>query len=152
MASTVLGKVVITPRGEYSPDVVYESLDAISYNGSSYLVKKMCIGITPPNTEYFMLLAEKGKDGSGDGNVTAPSITIGTVQTGEPGTDASVTNSGTDTDIVLDFVIPRGNNGDVNFVTFDIKIDTGELVMNSPESGSDISFNINDNGYFEVII
>ena len=31
--------------------------------------------------------------------------------TGDPGTDASVTNSGTDQNAVLDFVIPRGDTG-----------------------------------------
>lgn len=38
-------------------------------------------------------------------------ITIGTTTTGEPGTQASVTNSGTPTDPVFDFVIPAGANG-----------------------------------------
>ena len=36
---------------------------------------------------------------------------IGTVTTGEPGTPAQVTNSGTQSEAVLDFVIPRGNTG-----------------------------------------
>ena len=38
-------------------------------------------------------------------------IRVGTVTTGEPGTDATVTNSGTDEAAVLDFVIPRGETG-----------------------------------------
>ncbi|MDR2117379.1 MAG: hypothetical protein LBP87_13460 [Planctomycetaceae bacterium] len=38
-------------------------------------------------------------------------ITIGEVTTGDPGTDASVTNSGTETNAVLDFRIPRGDLG-----------------------------------------
>ena len=38
-------------------------------------------------------------------------ITIGTTTTGESGTNASVTNSGTDENAVLDFVIPRGDTG-----------------------------------------
>ena len=36
---------------------------------------------------------------------------VGTVSTGDPGTDAQVTNSGSDQDAVLDFVIPRGETG-----------------------------------------
>lgn len=39
-------------------------------------------------------------------------IKIGTVTTGEAGTQASVTNSGTDTNVVLDMVIPKGEKGD----------------------------------------
>lgn len=38
-------------------------------------------------------------------------ITVGTTTTGEPGTDASVTNSGTPENVVLDFVIPQGEAG-----------------------------------------
>jgi hypothetical protein len=38
-------------------------------------------------------------------------ITIGTTLTGNPGTSASVTNSGTSSNAILDFVIPRGLPG-----------------------------------------
>lgn len=41
----------------------------------------------------------------------AASITIGSVTTGEPGTNASVTNSGTSTNAILNFTIPRGQPG-----------------------------------------
>ena len=46
-----------------------------------------------------------GKDGN------AATIQIGTVQTGEPDTQASVSNSGNENNAVLDFVIPRGEAG-----------------------------------------
>lgn len=39
------------------------------------------------------------------------SVKVGTTTTGQPGTDASVTNSGTEQNVVLDFVIPRGQQG-----------------------------------------
>lgn len=38
-------------------------------------------------------------------------VSIGTTTTGEPGTQASVVNSGTAKDVVLDFTIPRGADG-----------------------------------------
>lgn len=38
-------------------------------------------------------------------------ISVGTVTTGAAGTQASVTNSGTAKDVVLDFTIPRGDTG-----------------------------------------
>lgn len=41
----------------------------------------------------------------------AATVTVGTVTTGEPGTDAIVTNSGTESAAVLNFTIPRGENG-----------------------------------------
>lgn len=38
-------------------------------------------------------------------------MTVGTVSTGDPGTDATVTNTGTNTAAILDFVIPSGATG-----------------------------------------
>lgn len=38
-------------------------------------------------------------------------ITVGTTSTGPEGSDASVANSGTPDDVVLDFTIPRGDTG-----------------------------------------
>ncbi len=38
-------------------------------------------------------------------------ITVNSTITGEPGTYARVTNSGTVNNVLLDFVIPRGNTG-----------------------------------------
>lgn len=47
-----------------------------------------------------------GKDGA------AATVTVGAVTTGEPGTDAAVTNTGTANAAVLDFVIPKGEKGE----------------------------------------
>lgn len=68
----------------------------------------------------------QGRDGSqgpqGDIGPTGPkgdkgdngpaTITIGDTTTGEAGTDAMVTNVGTNEDVVLNFVIPKGENGE----------------------------------------
>lgn len=43
---------------------------------------------------------------------SAATIQVGTTTTGEPGTDAQVTNSGTSSAAVFNFVIPRGAKGD----------------------------------------
>ena len=40
-------------------------------------------------------------------------LSVGTVTTGAAGSSASVTNSGSSTQAILDFVIPRGDTGDV---------------------------------------
>lgn len=47
--------------------------------------------------------AERGK---------AATVKVGTVTTGEAGSDAEVTNSGTAEDVVLDFKIPKGKQGE----------------------------------------
>lgn len=58
---------------------------------------------------------DKGADGSPGAQGepgTAATISVGIVSTGEPGTQASVTNAGTDSTAVLNFVIPRGEKGE----------------------------------------
>lgn len=54
-----------------------------------------------------------------------PTVTVGTTTTGEPGTEASVTNSGTNTNVVLDFVIPEGVAGETPNLTIGT-VTTGE--------------------------
>ena len=44
-------------------------------------------------------------------------ISVGTVATGAPGSSASVTNSGTTANAVLDFSIPRGDKGEIGDLT-----------------------------------
>lgn len=51
-----------------------------------------------------------GKDGL-DGEGIAATIEVGTVTTGAAGTNASVTNVGTEQRAILNFVIPRGEKG-----------------------------------------
>lgn len=51
---------------------------------------------------------EDDSQGSSTGTGGVQSVTVGTTTTGEAGTAASVGNSGTDEDVVLDFTIPRG--------------------------------------------
>lgn len=53
---------------------------------------------------------------------TAASITIGTVKTGAAGSNASVTNSGTASNVVLDFILPRGKDGADGGVTVDAEL------------------------------
>ena len=50
---------------------------------------------------------------------SAATITIGSVTTSAPGTSASVTNSGTSSAAVLDFVLPKGKDGADGGVTVD---------------------------------
>ena len=58
-------------------------------------------------------------------NAAAATVVVGSTTTGEPGTNASVTNSGTSSAAVLDFVIPRGPQGP--------KGDTGDTGPQGPK-------------------
>lgn len=55
-----------------------------------------------------LILTAKPSEQTSGGTVT---VSVGSVTTGEPGTEAKVEKSGTDQDVVLDFVIPRGQPG-----------------------------------------
>lgn len=107
MAQTyTLGKVSITPRGTFSPNVVYSPLDLFSYDGSSYLVIQSVFGIVPPNENYFMVIGSKGDTGTAG---IAATITAGSVTMNPSGTSPSVTNSGSSSQAVFNFELPTGN-------------------------------------------
>nr|DAO35990.1 MAG TPA: collagen triple helix repeat protein [Caudoviricetes sp.] len=55
---------------------------------------------------------DKGDAGEPGEAGKAATIAVGTVETGGPGTEASVTNTGTESAAVLHFVIPRGAKGE----------------------------------------
>lgn len=58
------------------------------------------------------LKGETGADGAKGEDGKTPVIKIGTIKTGAPGTNAVVTNSGTGTEVILNFTIPRGDKGE----------------------------------------
>lgn len=62
---------------------------------------------------------ERGVQGAQGPAGNAATITIGNVTTSAPGTSASVTNRGTSSAAVLDFVLPKGKDGSDGGVTVD---------------------------------
>lgn len=107
MAQTyTVGKVSITPRGTFSPNVVYAPLDLFSYDGSSYLVTQSVFGVLPPNDNYFMLIGSRGSQGVAG---VSPTVTAGTVTAVPHGTTPSVSNSGSSSNAVFNFSLPTGN-------------------------------------------
>ncbi len=62
MATTkqILGKVVITNKGEWNPSNVYETLDVVTYQGSSYMSKVYDNNCLPTDDNKWQLLAKKG--------------------------------------------------------------------------------------------
>lgn len=97
---------------------------------------------------------EAGKDGL-DGQGIAATVEVGTVTTGAAGTDASVTNVGTEQRAVLNFVIPRGDTGATGAegsagVGFDdadeISINDGAVSITAGDNG------VNIEASFEVAV
>ena len=79
----------------------------------------------------------------------AATVTVGTVTTGGPGTDAIVTNSGTENAAVLDFTIPKGENGvgvpdGGTAGQLLSKTESGTAWIDPPQSGVQPDWNQND--------
>ena len=82
----------------------------------------------------------------------AATVTVGTVTTGEPGTDAIVTNSGTESAAVLDFTIPKGETGPAGAGVPDGgavgqllgKTESGTAWIDPPQRGVQPDWNQND--------
>ena len=70
----------------------------------------------PTNPKSVNIKGAKGDTG------TAASIKIGSVTTGAAGSNASVTNSGTASNVVLNFTLPRGKDGADGGVTVDAEL------------------------------
>lgn len=116
MATKTLGKVAITFGGDYNAQTVYARLTAvIGTDGQCYVTKVDNVaGISPGVTNgwgtYWALFSKRGPAGP------MPNFTVGTVTTLPAGQPATVTQSGTDEDPVLNFGIPKGDPGSVQKV------------------------------------
>jgi hypothetical protein len=49
-------------RGDYSSSEAYEPLDAVAYNGSSYVCIVACIGVAPTDAANWSLMASASGD------------------------------------------------------------------------------------------
>lgn len=56
---------------EYSADKAYVPGNKVSSNGSSYVCTKPTTGHAPTDTAYWLLIAKKGEDGNGAGDMLA---------------------------------------------------------------------------------
>ena len=69
-----LGKVTVTPQGQYNASAEYERLDVVSYSGSSWMALQSVTGVTPSAGQYWMQIAQKGDEG--DPGDPGDSITV----------------------------------------------------------------------------
>lgn len=56
------GRVLIKPMGDYNPATTYEMLDAVEYDGSTYLCKQTSTGNLPTNKTYWQKMISVGAD------------------------------------------------------------------------------------------
>lgn len=83
-------------------------INAIDSPDNAKLFKKTLNGSRYEWKYLGQISGPAGKDGA-DGK--SPTIQIGNVATGDPDTEVTIENSGTETDVVLDITIPKGARG-----------------------------------------
>ena len=155
MPNTVLGKVSVVPRGDYSASTTYYALDIVGYNGGSYLAMQQVTGVTPSNdqTNWMQLSGpglpgEQGPQGNpgaaaGFGEATA---TVDDTS-GTPSVD--VETSGPDTAKVFTFAFSglKGTKGDTGE-----KGDTGDTGPVGPKGVSVVTAQINEQGHLIITL
>ncbi len=91
-------------------DASQAAVNASSSAGAAASNAQLAVNRADTAAQNANQAAQNIQDKADAGDFTG-SVQIGTVTTGEPGSKASVSNSGTDKDAVLDITIPRGNQG-----------------------------------------
>ncbi|MEO6910192.1 MAG: hypothetical protein ABI158_04630, partial [Edaphobacter sp.] len=106
------GAAGMTYRGTWGSGVSYQLNDAVLFGGNTYLAQASGSGLEPDlYPAAWAMLAEKGDAGPTGPAGVAAAGSIGTVATGLAGSQATVTNSGTSSEAVLNFTIPQGAAG-----------------------------------------
>lgn len=65
------GRILILPKGSYDSTTTYEFLDAVYYQGSTYICKKTALNVLPSNTEYWQIMAQGTASAAVAGNYYA---------------------------------------------------------------------------------
>lgn len=110
LVSTLKEELSSSGGGDSGGSVSNKTTASVSKTGNT-----ATITVTDKNGKVTTATITDGKDGaqgaSGKDGIT-PTIKIGTVTTLDSTESATVTNSGTDTAVVLNFGIPKGTKGD----------------------------------------
>ena len=102
----------ITWQGEWSSSTTYTQNQAVQYSGTAYVCLQGNSNVIPSsNTSVWSVMVLKGDTGATGAVGSAGTVTIGTTTTGSAGGNASVTNSGTSSEAVLNFTLPKGASG-----------------------------------------
>lgn len=155
MPNTVLGKVSVVPRGDYSASTTYYALDIVGYNGGSYLAMQEVAGVTPSNDGVnWMQLSGPGLPGkqgpqgnpgaaAGFGEATA------TVDDTSGTPSVEVETSGPDTAKVFTFKFYglKGTKGDTGD-----KGNTGDTGPTGPQGVSVVTAQINEQGHLIITL
>lgn len=100
-------------KGDYYLNISTGYVYYCTVGGLASVAKWKYIGSIKGPTGPKGSIGNTGATGATGPQGPAATIQIGTVTTGKPGTQASVTNTGTENAAVLNFAIPRGDTGAV---------------------------------------
>ncbi len=153
-------------RGTYSTYEMLKEFVTSAEQGWMYNV-----GMEPPYTIYMWedsisdFLPQGQLQGAQGEPGEAATVTVGSTTTGEAGTQASVTNSGTNKDAVLNFTIPAGKDGEDGYTPqkgkdyFDgedgaaATITVGTVTTGEPDSAAQVTNSGNENAaVFDFVI
>jgi hypothetical protein len=124
-------------RGTWNNSTSYVVDDAVERNGSSYVCIQANTNQSPPNATYWELLAQKGTDGTGTGDVVGPSsATDNNIASFNGTTGKVIKDSGVSASSVVVGPASSTNN---NLVAFDGT--TGKLIKDSGKSSADFVSN-----------
>lgn len=130
-------KLVVGKAGGSSyanSEVVWDAEQAETYmNTTKYLSENVNVFVPSVSASGVLSWTNKaGLPNPASVNIkgatgTAASIKIGSVTTGAAGSSASVTNSGTASNVVLNFTLPRGTDGKDGGVTIDEELSSTSI-------------------------
>lgn len=111
-ATGATGAPGMTFRGAWTLSTYYATNDAVSFNGSTYLALSSGSNQEPDlYPQIWTVMAEAGSAGPTGPAGTSATVSVGTVTTLAAGAQATVTNTGTAQQAVLNFGIPQGVAG-----------------------------------------
>jgi len=143
----------VVDRGAYSAATAYEANDIVLNNGSTWIALQPTTGNAPPtlpteSNAYWRLLARKGADGSGTGDVVGPSSAVDRQIASFDGTTGKLLRAisivgsvSQSSGVPTGSIIEQGSNSSGYYVRFAdgtqiCSLNSGTLVCNDFSSGS----------------
>ena len=127
--SAIAGRVLIIPKGAYNANVTYNLLDAVFFNGSTYIAKDTTTGNPPSDTEHWQILAQGAQD-------AAAAVFFGTCVTA-----GSSQNKEVSVEVADNFALKRGAIVGVKFTN------TNTFVASA---ANHITLNVNSSGVYSI--
>ena len=127
--SAIAGRVLIIPQGTYDANAEYHLLDAVFFNGSTYIAKDTTTGNPPSDTQHWQVLAQGAQD-------AAAAVFFGTCITA-----GSSQNKEVSVEVADNFALKRGAIVGVKFTN------TNTFVASA---ANHITLNVNSSGVYSI--